>query len=68
MSKDRDIREAIMQSWDSTYDLARRPELTDVERERLRVAADIILETQFQVRKRFLTAEPNTTTFSVLGQ
>lgn len=68
MSEDQDIREAVVDAWHSAHMVQNRPELTDVERERIRVAAQILFETMFRVRERFATAEPGTTMFSVLAQ
>jgi hypothetical protein len=68
MSADRDIRETVRDAWHAAYAVGRRPELSDVERERIKIAAEILFEATFMVQKRFATAEPGTTTFSVLAQ
>lgn len=68
MSDDRDIRNALLFAWHEVHKVKDRPELTDAERERIKIAADILFQAQHQVRKRFSDAEPGTTTFSVLSQ
>jgi hypothetical protein len=68
MSDDLDIRRTVLAAWHAVHEVENRPELTDVERERIRVAAQILFETWAQVYGRFVTAEPGTTTFSVLAQ
>jgi hypothetical protein len=68
MSEDQDIRRAVVDVWHAAHMIENRPELTDVERERIRVAAQILFETMFKVREREALAETGSTTFSVLGQ
>jgi hypothetical protein len=67
MSDTQDIREAVVNAWHTAFEVEQRPELTDVERESIRIAAKILFETMFDVRARFAKAEPGTTTFSVLA-
>ena len=68
MSDDQDIRQSVIDAWHVAYAVGRRPELTEAERERVRIAAQILFDTCFQVRARFAKAEPGSTTFSVLAQ
>jgi hypothetical protein len=68
MSDTQDIREAVVDAWHTAHMVERRPELTDVERESVRIAAKILFETMFQVRARFALAETGSTMFSVLAQ
>lgn len=62
------IRTALLDASVLTRTLAARTELTDAERERLRVADEVLFSVFEAVTKRFSHAEPGTTTFSVLGQ
>jgi hypothetical protein len=68
MSDAQDIRDAVVNAWHTAFEVEQRPELTDVERETVRIAAKILFEVMFDVRARFAKAEPDSTTFSVLGQ
>jgi hypothetical protein len=68
MSRDQDIRDTVMLVWHAAYELEKRPELTETERERVRIAQEILFETAHRVRARFANAGPGSTTFSVLAQ
>jgi hypothetical protein len=43
-----------------------RPELTESERALVRIAADVLMRLAYDVRKRFIMAEPGTTLFTVM--
>jgi hypothetical protein len=43
-----------------------RPELTESERAQVRIAADVLMRLAYDVRKRFIMAEPGTTLFTVM--